>query len=154
MGPDSLLILFSFCCSIVHWILCVAEEKKVTRRWIPAAQLALLTGIWFLLQKIQSWCELNDIWLTENHCGHSGFVWGFFGEGNNRHKDLWTPRRIRAWPLFISLCVEPMKIWVFPSSACLCYLKKGFCRTTAWVLCYWQILFVGVCFTGDLMQRW
>lgn len=115
-------------------------------------QLVLLTGIWFLVQKIPSWCEPNDSWLTENCCGHSGFIWGFFVEGNNGHKALWTLRRVIAWPLFASFhfFVEPRKKWVFSG---LCYLGKGFCLTTARALCLWQILFVKVHFTGDLMQR-
>lgn len=41
----------------------------------PAIQLALLRiGIWFLVQKIQSWCEWDGSWPTDNQCSHSGFI--------------------------------------------------------------------------------
>ena len=100
----------------------VAAGERPSEVEKPAIQLVpFWIGIWFLVQKIQSWCELNGSWLTDTKVVTVVLFEVFFFFFGSRQQQTQTLNILQSYSLtyfcFVSFCVDPREKWV--SSSCV-----------------------------------
>lgn len=112
------------------------QNSVATGSEVPQCCLLLLRmRIWFLVQKIQSWCELSNSWLTLKPLRSQWFYLRgcfFFCRGQQQAQGAGSYSPISF--CFVSFCVNPGKSAWCSSSLCLSLLPPPY----VWCILFYE----------------